>query len=99
MAPTIGTQQLVAWLDDAYAIESGLVGILENHASHFTREQMPAAARRIQQHIIETKQHAQRLQDPVVLEAVNDLESLTSDLARKIWQKISILTTQSAREM
>jgi len=40
--------------------------------------------------------HAQHLQDPVVLEAVNDLESLTSDLARKIWQKISILT--SARD-
>ena len=40
--------------------------------------------------------HAQRLQDPVVLEAVNDLENLTSDLARKIWQKITILTTPSA---
>ena len=42
--------------------------------------------------------HAQRLQDPVVLEAVNDLESLTSDLSRKIWQKISILTAQSVPE-
>jgi len=35
--------------------------------------------------------HAQRLQDPVVLDAVNDIESLTSDLSRKIWQKITIL--------
>lgn len=35
--------------------------------------------------------HAQNLQDPVVLEAVNDVETLTSDLSRKIWQKISIL--------
>ena len=42
--------------------------------------------------------HAQNLQDPVVLEAVNDLESLTSDLSRKIWQKISILTAQPGRE-
>lgn len=63
MAQTIGTQQLIAWLDDAYAMESGLVSILENHASHFTREQMPAAARRIQQHVIETQQHAQRMQE------------------------------------
>jgi len=62
MAQNLGTQQLIAWLDDAYAMESGLVGILENHASHFTREQMTAATRRIQQHIIETRQHAQRLQ-------------------------------------
>lgn len=35
--------------------------------------------------------HAQDLQDPVVLEAVNDIEELTSDLSRKIWQKITIL--------
>jgi hypothetical protein len=35
--------------------------------------------------------HAQHLDDPVVLDAVNDIESLTSDLSRKIWQKITIL--------
>ena len=35
--------------------------------------------------------HAQHLQDPVVLDAVNDIETLTSDLSRKIWQKITIL--------
>jgi hypothetical protein len=37
--------------------------------------------------------HAQHLQDPVVLGAVNDIESLTADLSRKIWQKITILDT------
>ena len=35
--------------------------------------------------------HAQGLHDPVVLNAVNDIESLSSDLSRKIWQKITIL--------
>jgi hypothetical protein len=35
--------------------------------------------------------HAQHLQDPVVLGAVNDIESLTADLSRKIWQKLTIL--------
>ena len=35
--------------------------------------------------------HAQHLQDPVILDAVNDIESLTADLSRKIWQKITIL--------
>lgn len=35
--------------------------------------------------------HAQHLQDPVVLDAVNDIESLTADLSRKILQKITIL--------
>lgn len=41
--------------------------------------------------------HAQNLQDPVVLEAVNDLESLTADLSRKIWQKIGILARTGAQ--
>ena len=35
--------------------------------------------------------HAQHLNDAVVLSAVNDVEALTADLSRKIWQKISIL--------
>ena len=34
---------------------------------------------------------AQNMDDPVVLNAVNDLESLTQGLAAKIWQKIMIL--------
>jgi hypothetical protein len=35
--------------------------------------------------------HAQDLQDTVVLAAVTDVESLTADLSRKVWQKITIL--------
>ena len=57
-----GTDQLVAWLDDAHAMESGLVPILQNHAAHFGG-QWPKAARRIERHIVETQQHVQRLQD------------------------------------
>ena len=35
--------------------------------------------------------HAQHLQDPVVLGAVNEVESLSDGLSRKIWQKITVL--------
>ena len=35
--------------------------------------------------------YVQDLQDPVVLNAVNDVENLTTGLARKVWQKIMIL--------
>jgi hypothetical protein len=35
--------------------------------------------------------HAEHLNDPVVLAAVNDLESLTEGLSAKIWQKITLL--------
>ncbi len=35
--------------------------------------------------------YGQRLNDPVVLEAVDDIEDLTTSLARKVWQKIALL--------
>lgn len=35
--------------------------------------------------------HVQEFSDPITLSAVNDIENLTSDLSRKIWQKIMIL--------
>lgn len=37
--------------------------------------------------------HAQCVNDPVVLDAVNDIEVLASNLSSKIWQKIVILDT------
>ncbi len=39
--------------------------------------------------------HAQCMNDPVVLEAVNDIEILASNLSNKIWQKIVILDSFS----
>ena len=38
--------------------------------------------------------YAQNLPDPVVIKAVNDIEELTSNLSRKIWQKITILESR-----
>lgn len=35
--------------------------------------------------------YAQNFNDPVLYDAVNDVESLTNDLSRKIWQKIAVL--------
>jgi hypothetical protein len=35
--------------------------------------------------------YASRLQDPVVLDAVNEIEHLTTSLSTKVWQKITIL--------
>jgi hypothetical protein len=37
--------------------------------------------------------YAQHLPDPVVIDAVNDIEQLTTNLCNKIWQKITILDT------
>jgi hypothetical protein len=35
--------------------------------------------------------YAEEMRDPVVIEAVNDVETLTTNLGRKIWQKITII--------
>jgi hypothetical protein len=37
--------------------------------------------------------HVQHVNDPVVLDAVNDVEALAASLSNKIWQKIVILDT------
>lgn len=37
--------------------------------------------------------YAQQLEDPVVLDAVNEVEALTTGLSAKIWQKLVILGT------
>lgn len=42
--------------------------------------------------------YVQDFQDAVVLEAVNDMENLTTGLSRKIWQKIMILDTRGAAQ-
>jgi hypothetical protein len=42
--------------------------------------------------------HAQHLHDPVVLSSVNEIEALTADLSRKIWQKISILAAADKQD-
>jgi hypothetical protein len=39
--------------------------------------------------------YVERFQDPVLLNAVDDIEDLTAGFSRKIWQKITILETLS----
>jgi hypothetical protein len=38
--------------------------------------------------------YAQNLPDPVVIEAVNEIEQLSTNLSHKVWQKITILNTR-----
>ena len=42
--------------------------------------------------------HVQYLHDPVILNAVNDIETLAEHLSGKIWQKIMILDLAVFRE-
>jgi hypothetical protein len=40
--------------------------------------------------------YAQYLPDPIIVDAVNDIEELTTNFSRKVWQKISILESYDA---
>ena len=40
--------------------------------------------------------YVQRFDDPVALQAVNEVEDLTTGLCRKIWQKVMILYSSPA---
>ena len=35
--------------------------------------------------------YADKLRDPVIVDAVGDIERLTTDLSQKIWQKIELI--------
>lgn len=50
---------LIAWLNDAYAMEQGLIPILKNHAKD--ADEHPDVRARIEMHIEETRSQAERL--------------------------------------
>lgn len=54
---------LIGWLNDAYAMERGLVQVLENHAKD--AKDHPEMSRKIQEHLEQTKMHAERVKDCV----------------------------------
>lgn len=53
---TEAEDQLLAWLNDAYAMELSLIPVLENHADDARRH--PEVRRRDRQHLKETRDHA-----------------------------------------
>ena len=56
-------ETLIGWLNDAYAMEKGLVQVLENHASDV--KDRPEMYRKIAEHLEKTKMHAERVRDCV----------------------------------
>ncbi|HEX6903731.1 MAG TPA: ferritin-like domain-containing protein [Thermoanaerobaculia bacterium] len=56
-------ETLIGWLNDAYAMEKGLVQVLENHANDV--KDRPEMYRKIAEHLEKTKMHAERVRDCV----------------------------------
>lgn len=53
-------KQLIAWLNDAYAMERSLAKVLENHAKD--AEDYPEIRERDEQHLAETRRHAEKVE-------------------------------------
>lgn len=58
-----GNETLIAWLNDAYALEQQLITVLNDHSSDASHH--PHIKQRIDQHIEETRHHADIVKDCV----------------------------------
>jgi len=56
-------ETLIGWLNDAYAMEKGLVQVLENHANDV--KDRPQMYQKIAQHLEQTRMHAERVRECV----------------------------------
>ena len=56
-------ETLLSWLNDAYAMETGLVQVLENHAKD--AKDHPDMHRKISEHLEKTRMHAERVRECV----------------------------------
>lgn len=64
--------QVIIWLQDAYAMERGIEQILENHAKD--AEDVPAMHSRLREHLEETQRQAERIEQT--------LKSLDTDVSK-----------------
>src|SRR5688500_4027076 len=77
-------QQLYAWLNDAHATERALEKVLVNHICDAA--EFPAVRRRLQEHLVETRRHAEMLR-ACIESAGGDLsiaKSLLGDLVGRV---------------
>ncbi len=83
-------QELVkAWLKDAYGMEMALVPVLENHAKD--AKNYPEFQQRIQEHVEETKNHAQMVKQ--ALERLGDKPSATKSVIGDVTGAVQSVAT------
>jgi serine/threonine protein kinase len=84
-------ERLTAALADRYRIERelGAGGMATVYLAQDLRHDRKVALKVLRPELAAL--HVQHMNDPVVLAAVNDIETLCSGLSNKIWQKITLL--------
>jgi ferritin-like metal-binding protein YciE len=82
--------RLVAWLNDAYAMELAIIPILENHAGDARR--FPRVRKRDLKHLKETKQHARLVKE--CLELLGEKPSAGKKAIGRMTGAINALVTE-----
>jgi ferritin-like metal-binding protein YciE len=83
------TDQLITWLNSAYAMEETLVKVLENHAKD--AEDFPEIQARDEQHLEETRRHLQRVK--YCLELLGEKPSTTKSIVGNLSGMVQSVST------
>ena len=85
---------LVTWLNDAYAMEQGIVEILERQIDQF--EDMPDAQQKVRQHLELTKNQAERVR--ACVERLGEDVSKTKSMIANIMGAVQGMSTGMAND-
>lgn len=87
---TAAEKQLLAWLNDAYAMEKGQIAILENHSRDVERD--PEMRARLKEHLRETKDHARDIER--CIRHLGETPSATKKLIGRVTGAMESLATE-----
>nr|BBH87608.1 hypothetical protein KTC_23590 [Thermosporothrix sp. COM3] len=90
----VGKDLLISWLNDAYGMENALIQVLEHQVKD--AKDYPQAQVKIQEHLEQTRQHAQ-----MVKECVESLGGSTSAMKTgmaKLFGQMQAVSTGAARD-
>jgi ferritin-like metal-binding protein YciE len=85
---------LVAWLNDAYAMEKAQIPVLENHAKD--AREFPSIRLRGEQHVEETRRHAELVGD--CIERLGESPSATKSALGTMIGNVQSVTTGAFRD-
>src|SRR5919199_4798204 len=89
-----GNDIVVAWLNDAHAMEKALIQILEHQVKD--AERFPEVQAKLQQHLEQTKQHAQQVES-CVERLGGSTSSIKSGMA-SLFGQVQALSTGAAQD-
>ncbi len=89
-------EQLISWLNDAYAMEEQITKVLENHAKD--AKDHPTLQARLQQHLEETRRHAD-LDKQMIQQLGGETSSLKSGISGMMGRMQGMTTALASDEL